>query len=264
MSLVRLFTRCAAIAALTADEKEPGLTFAGTSVYDSRMEPAMQAERLGELPLIGVYAEDDDYDIVNPNNPGGVFNRTISLRVEFLIGTYDTLVEGGKRSTHFVVPTTNAELEARLDMFEQQIRWALLQRLDRDATKLFLQFCKRVRSIKSTPYRDEEGGNKIAARRMMFSLETVDDCGPLYLTKAPEGEQKFDFGSFPGAPWLGDMLNAMSHQTKNHPILDVLGNARTSAIILPVLKRVGMEFGIDVEGNGEPTQFVKANWSNQI
>ena len=127
MSINRLFLRCAAVAALSPLEDEAGPTFAGPHVYDSRLESIQYDEGNSELPLIAVYTDDDDAEPVYPQEIGGPSNRTVVLRIEFVIGSFQMVRtdRSGEDDVEYVVPVIDAQMEAKLDMFEQQIKWLL-------------------------------------------------------------------------------------------------------------------------------------------
>ena len=253
MSVNRLFLRTAAVAALTPMNANDRITFAGASVYDSRAEPVKNTEDDNDMPIIVVYTDDDEGSPLNINQPSGTMLRNVILRIELFIGTFVEEIVDGNSGLAFAIPTTDAELEARLDMFESQVRSALLFRGDRTATNIFLKFVKKIGEYKSTAVRDESGTNKMAMRRILISCEIADDCPSAFMTGNPTTQTKiaYDFSTFPGAPWLRDMLEALSRDKSAGPILDVLGNTEMAAVYLPLLERIA--FKVDaIEPEADP------------
>lgn len=254
MSVNRLFLRTAAVAALRPASGEIWPTMAGMRVHDSRLDPIEYTDERSEIPLIAVYTDDDEGRPAVSSLPGKVLVRNVVLRVEFALGMWGTETIDNEEHSVFYTPTLEPELEAQLDIFEQQIRWALFSRFWRPGTAVFLKFVKAVHSIQSLIQRDEETNTKISARRLLISIDMPDDCPPtVFLGSEPEGPpRRFDFSAFPGAPWLADMLNAMSNDKVSHPVLDVLGNSQQAAIYLPLLKTIGMK--VDAADPADPNR----------
>ena len=252
MSLNRLFLRTAAVAALSpeAGDKYPP-TMAGNRVHDSRIGAITADFKDGvHLPVIAVYTDDDEYRTLNVDG-AGMAEREVILRIEFAIGMFDTIVEDKQKVRAFVYPAVDAEIEARLDMFEQQIRWALFSTHWRVGTLAVSKMVKKVSMLKSVAMRDEDTATKISSRMLLATCSIVDDCQPSFLRSNEDVEQgEFDLNDFPGLPWLGPMLRAMAADKNRHPIVDLLGNARTASVILPALERIA--YNVDAIDPADP------------
>ena len=251
MSLSRLWTRMLAIQALTpqsSDRFPP--TMAGDRVFDSRLDPHAYNETESSIPAIVVYTSDDDGELVNTASGSGLYRRTVGLVIELTIASLDTIIgEGGESQQAFVLPLTDSQLELQLDMFEQQVRWALSGYIDRPATQAFQEYVVRTWSIKSHATRDEGGNNRLASRRIMLSLEIKDDCGPTYVLAKCEAAP-LDLSAFPGAPWLGDVLMAMPSDPSLKPVVDAIAGNTNSALVASILERIGMRVdAIDPEAD---------------
>lgn len=239
MSLSRLWLRCLAVAALQKqayDQYPP--TMAGEYVFDSRIDPIAFDAETKELPAVIVYTSDDTSTLLNPSGLGGEYRKVVDLIVELSVGTFDTVVIDNKEHKAYALPVTDAQLEARLDMFEVQVKRALFGAFTRQITSALNLFVVRVHSITSHATRDE-ANNKLASRVLTFQCEIKDDCDFPYATAAPE-KTEFDLSQFPGQPWLGDMLTALQNDPGMKPVVDALAGNFNSAIVVPLLKRIGM------------------------
>lgn len=245
MSLNRLMLRALAVNALSP---QPGdgdqITLAGERVFDSRLDPAQFDQDQSEIPLIIVYTDEDMTQLVNRADNTGPFARHVDLRIEIVIGSFDTVVEDGNRYGAFGVPTTDAELEARLDIFEQQVRWALYGWPNRKATNAFLKYVVAFSDITSHAQRDESGNNRLAMRRLIARCRINDDCPPGWgfvqsgvSTQLPLFKQD-DFSSVP--EWLRPMLVASQHSPSMMQVVNVLSGTNNPAVLVPLLKRIGV------------------------
>jgi hypothetical protein len=99
----------------------------------------------------------------------GPYRRYVDLRVEIVIGSFDTEVVDNVQQLVFDMPMTDAQLEAQLDLFEASEVGAALAPEPR-----LHQRVSRVRhpleSIRSHATRDESGNNRFASRRIHFKL----------------------------------------------------------------------------------------------
>lgn len=244
MSLSRLMTRALACVALQKQEDDAvSPTMAEDRVFDSRLDPLIFREFQKPMPGIIVYTDDDDGEVINYGS-GGPYRRYVDLRVELVIGSFDTEKIDNEEHSIFNLPMTDAQMEAQLDLFEAQVKWALYQLPGRVYTLAFAQFVKNVGRIKSEATRDEEGNNKFATRRMLFRLEIPDDCPPTVQAVEP-GEvpdlKPFceQLEAFP-APWIRPLLKAMCNDRAMRGVLSVLAGVNNPTAILPLLKRIGM------------------------
>lgn len=244
MSLNRLMLRALAINALLP---QPGdgapITMAGENVFDSRLDPTQFSADTNELPIIIVYTDGDGAQLVNRSDNSGPFRRGVDLRIEIVMGSFDTFIEDEKAHLAFGVPTTDAELEAKLDMFEQQVRWALLSWPVRNATNAFKRFVVRFENIESHVSRDESGNNRLAMRRLNIHCVINDDCPPGWTSAPYSGEREVtltedDFKPLP--EWLRPMLVALQSSPSVRQVINVLSGRNDPAVIVPLLKRIGV------------------------
>lgn len=244
MSLSRLLVRalaCVALQQQADDEVSP--TMAEDRVFDSRLDPLLFKQYDTPMPGITVYTDDDDGALIARGSGDGPFRRYVDLRVELVIGSFDTEVIDGETNISFALPMTDSQLEAQLDLFEMQVRWALLNLPNRSYTNAFRSYVVRVEKIASHATRDEGGNNKFASRRMHFHLEIPDDCPPAWgIAQAIEPAlipfcDKLE--AFP-APWVRPMLQAMCSQPGMRGVLDVLAKTGNPYTYAPLLKRIGI------------------------
>lgn len=243
MSLNRLMLRALAINALSP---QPGdgdqITFAGDRVFDSRLDPAQFSEDENEIPLVIVYTDEDMTQLVNRSTNTGPFARHVDLRIEIVIGSFDTVVQDDDKFAAFGVPTTDGELEAKLDMFEQQVRWALYGWPTRRATNAFREYVVAFADIMSHVERDESGNNRLAMRRLIVRCKIHDDCPPGWGLKDTGMQTQLplfredDFGKLP--PWLRPMLVASQSSPSMRQVVNVLSGTNNPAVLVPLLKRI--------------------------
>ncbi len=245
MSLQRMMLRALACVALQQQEDDAlSPTMAEDRVFDSRLDPLIFKEFQSHMPGIIVYTDDDEGALINRGSGGGPYQRLIDLRVELVIGSFDSEIIDKEEHIGFAVPTTDAEMEARLDLFEQQVKWALYQ-LPRVYSVAFAQFVVRLESISSHATRDESGNNKHASRRMHFKCVINDDCPPNVGALAPGDTPpdlipfKADLAKYP-APWIAPMLEAMYAAPSMRAVLSVLSDSNNPIAYLPLLKKIGI------------------------
>jgi hypothetical protein len=246
MSLSRLYTRalaCVALQQQVDDAVSP--TMADDRVFDSRLDPLLFKAFDTPMPGIIVYTDDDEGDLINRGSGSGPFRRWVDLRVELVIGSFNSEVIDNEQQVVFDLPMTDAQLEAQLDLFEQQVKWALWSLPNRIYSHAFRQYVIRIESIKSHATRDESGNNRFASRRMHFKLEIPDDCPPDWLGlqpgQTPPANIPFcaDLSKFP-APWITPMLQAMCNQPSMKNVLDVLAGTGNPYHYAPLLRRIGV------------------------
>ena len=258
MSLSRFTARVLAISALLPQPGDTDLiTMAGNSVFDTALDPLQFNENDSkDIPAIVVYTDEDTTQLLNTAGSGGPYRRRITMRVELTVSTFaDFKTEDGSevRSLGFI--SLDAELEAQLDLFEQQVRWALLGLSNRPATTAFQNWIIRIHSIDSIAARDADN-NRLSSRRMMFSVEIPDDCPPLVavdvagcepngsgVTAQSPDQVPITSDMFPQAPWLANMLATMQTMPSYRMALNRLAKTGVPSIILPALKRMQATFG---------------------
>lgn len=246
MSLTRLMMRALACVALQKqDDDAVSPTMADDRVFDSRLDPLVFKQYSTPMPGITVYTDDDDGEIINRGMGDGPLRRWVDLRVEIVIGSFDTEVIDNEQQVSFALPMTDAQLEAQLDLFEMQVKWALLSLPNRVYTNAFRAFVIRLESIKSHATRDENGNNRFASRRMHFKCEIPDDCPPHWLALEPGQKSPAtipfcdDLSKFT-APWIAPMLQAMCQQPSMQGVLNVLAKTGNPYTYVPLLKRIGI------------------------
>jgi len=264
MSITRLFLRALAINALTTQEDDPDdITLAGKRVFDSILDPMQFDKSKSDIPAIIVYTDEDDGTLVANAAGHGLLRRMVSLRVELIVGTFDKGGDG------FGLVSTDAELEATLDIFEQQVKWALFAWPCRCATQALVRYVVRLHTLSSHIQRDESSNNRLSSRVLMFKLEIPDDCPPLILiddgkTPIPEptnfGDE--DFTLLP--PWLRPMLVAAQRTPSMRTALEVIGDTGKPAVILPLFKRMGVKIGMPNTVEADTTTLGYANSAEGI
>ena len=246
MSLNRLMLRalaCVALQQQTDDTVSP--TMAEDRVFDSRLDPLVFKQFDKPMPGITVYTDDDNGELQNMGSGDGPYRRWVDLRVEIVIGSFDTEIIDNVQNVVFDLPMTDAQLEAQLDLFEAQAKWALYQIPNRVYTNAFRSFVKRIVSIQSHATRDESGNNKFASRRIHFKCEVNDDCPPNWygITEGQTLPALIPFcdnlANFP-APWITPMLQAMCSQPAMAGVLNVLAGTGNPLTYVPLLKRIGI------------------------
>jgi hypothetical protein len=246
MSISRLMLRalaCVALQQQTDDTVPP--TMAEDRVFDSRLDPLVFRQFSTPMPGITVYTDDDEGELINRGSGDGPFRRWVDLRVEIVIGSFDTEVVDSVQQVVFDLPMTDAQMEAQLDLFELQAKWALLSSPNRVYTNAFRAFVVRIEAIKSHATRDENGNNRFASRRIHFKCEIPDDRPPRWVgteqgvPNPPLVAFCNELVKFP-APWVVPMLQAMCQQPAMQGVLNALAGSGNPYAYVPLLKRIGI------------------------
>jgi hypothetical protein len=184
MSLARTALRLATVEALrpsAALPDGPWPTLAGAHVMDSALDPVDDLDPARRQAVISIYTEQDDAD--SGQSAGGPpFRRAVELVLEI---SMVALGETGEPAGGYapLVPVTDAELEASLDLVETQIMAALLGlpsgRLWRRLTG------KQIFSKRSVPFRTGEERIPLAQRTLTLRVRVPDDC----LDPTPTGNE---------------------------------------------------------------------------
>lgn len=184
MSMNRMALRCAAVLALTNYYEEPWPTLAKGRVFDSRIDPVQGALKKDDLiPSIAVYTDADSGMPLSENNGGPPFRREVDLTLWLSIGQ---LGEDSTAENQILeLPDTDARLEAALDQFEFQARFALSNYQNKWG-RLFLQQWSRMTGWRSDRL-VTEGNVRLAARQMTATMEIRDDDLP-EITTDPNAE----------------------------------------------------------------------------
>jgi hypothetical protein len=179
MSLNRAALRLATIMALTNGFAAPYPTLARANVFDSRLDPIEGKNKTELVPTIVVYTDDDSGASLSNNNGGPPFRRNVHLVLELMIGM---MGEDGDAPV-MGLPATDAELEAMLDLFETQARFALTDISNRWAT-LLGEILIRTKEWSSQRWVTAEGSVRLAARQITAQVEIRDDDMPAGLYTA--------------------------------------------------------------------------------
>ncbi|MBM4299448.1 MAG: hypothetical protein FJ143_17050, partial [Deltaproteobacteria bacterium] len=181
MSLNRMALRTAAVLALTNYYQEPWPTMAAARVFDSRIDPITGAEKSELVPTISVYTDADTGDDLSSNNGGPPFRRVINLNLWLTLGMVGEDTELGEPTIIF--PQTDTELEASLDLFEHQTRFAFMN-FQNQWTRLLLGFWTRMTAWKSDRLA-AEANVRLAARQITATIEIKDDDWPEVASATP-------------------------------------------------------------------------------
>lgn len=237
--LSRLLLRLAIVNALTPQPTDPSSpTIARAAVFDSRLDDLQFDEDKTELPIIIVYTEEDENTQLATGagfNPA-TFERHINVRVEIAIGSFTTTTTDNVRRVSYGLPTTDAELEALLDIFEAQVYRTLAHPL-RPASLVVQQLVKQWTAFHSSVSRSNDGNNRLAARTMLFRFKVAPECGP-GVTLDPV-TRATAIPSFTDAPYLNDLIKGLAVDPANQGLIDMLSEAAGAGPQLqaPQLKR---------------------------
>lgn len=172
MSLERTALRLAAVMALANGFASPFPTMAGPRVFDSRFDPLQIVDLADVMPIITVCTDDDHGSSLSDNNGGPPFAHTVTLGIDISIG----MVGGDASEPQFAaMPQTEPELEAMLDLFERQIRAALVAPMSPWGQQFQAQVL-RITSWSSVRYVEADSNVRLAARKLTASvaLQTED------------------------------------------------------------------------------------------
>lgn len=220
--LNRLMLRLAAVNMLTPQLDEPAPTIAGIAVFDSRLEDIeFDAERI-ELPVILVYAEEDEHVLQDRGRGSGSYERHINLRFELALGSFSaTVVDGVKRVT-YGLPTTDAELEALLDIFEAQV-WRAFWHPVRPASIALQAMIVQVDTWSSSVSRSVSDNNRLAARTITCRCRIPQDCRPrTTLEPVPPSDT---VPKFTDAPYLDPLIATLALDPRNAGLMATLREA---------------------------------------
>lgn len=264
MSLSRLMLRalaCVALQKQASDSISP--TMADDRVFDSMLDPLMFRQFDKQMPGIVVYTDDGTSELINRGSGGGPYRHYVDLRVELVIGTFNTEIVDNQKRVLLELPTTDAQLEAQLDLFEAQAKWALME-LPRAYTNAFMNYVVRIESVSSFATRDE-GNNRFASRRLHFKCEIKDDCPPLIAGIEPGQVARANatacgFKDFPAA-WLTPMFAAMCSMPSMRPVLNALSGSGVPYAYVPLLRRIGVTVDSDAtDANSNTTALGPSVW----
>lgn len=168
MSLERTALRLATVMALAGGFQEPWPTMAQGRVFDSRLDPLQLVDMKTDdvLPVITVCTDDDHGKSLGDNNGGPPFEQTVSLCIDISIG----MVGGSdERQEFLVMPQTEPELEAMIDLFERQIKAALVHPSavwSQELQKVII----RVSDWSSIRYVESDSNVRLCSRRITAAV----------------------------------------------------------------------------------------------
>lgn len=173
--LARTFLRLCALEALRPSSRleanGPWPTLAANYVYDSRLDPMDDVAEDERRPVVAVYTEESDLDRIAQAGPV-LYKSAVNLVFELSVIATDRDDE----ASPFVagIALTDAELEASLDVFEDQIYHALHFG---PTGALFRRMIKLpCLSWQSHPMRASQEAIRIAARTIRVRIDLKEFC----------------------------------------------------------------------------------------
>ena len=250
MSLNRLMLRAAAIACLT---KQPGddyyPTMAGDQVFDSRLDNIeFDEEGRVELPILICYTDEDERVLFDKGRGWGEDMRHILLRVELAIGSFQTTITDGKKSIAYALPTTDAELEFMLDMFELQVQRAFENPL-RPASQALREIIIERESWHSHVSRSGTDNNRLAARTLTHRLRVRPDCMPQWTLNEIVPDDRIPV--IPNAPYLNPLIKVLAKNPEYGGIMDMLREIAGGgpSIRIPQLRSIRQNYTVITPSN---------------
>lgn len=251
MSLKRLLLRTAVVEAIsTKNDDDIFPTMAGKNVHDSKITE-IDKEAIATLgPIAIVYT--DEYSSM-PDGGDGITDQDgpeCQVRIELAIGkfqpVYQTDEDGNVVSgpdgnpilegTEYAVFETDAQLEAMLDIFEAQIRFAMHNPLAKSSSRL-KKLMKGMRNFTST----RESSDRepvIASRNITFVAHINDDCYH-YTGEAMSAQERAAAPYFEGATYLNKLVEDLV-ASDNDTFKGVLDMLRMEATGKPLSSPPGL------------------------
>lgn len=249
MSLERTALRIATVMALANGFEAPWPTIAGPRVFDSRFDPAQIVDLASDdvLPIVTVITDDDHGASESENNGGPPFEHTVTLCLDISIGMVGE-IEGEAR---FVgMPQSEPELEAMLDVFERQLRRALVDPVNVWSEE-FRKVARRVTDWRSARYVERDSNVRLAARKVTAAVLL-------------QPEDLIELATDPPAtpaipPPLGPLLTMIAASDSPYApsaaaLADLLLDAgATAPVTIPLLERVRFIEANQADKNGAGT-----------
>lgn len=244
MSLERTALRLATAMALSNGMQAPFPTIAQDRVYDSRMDPIEGLEERELVPLVLVYTDDDDNEALSNNNGGPPWRSTVNLVMELSVG----MAAAGEGGLEVVPITTEPELEAMLDLLEEQVRRVFREPHGAWSRRLYDDHIVRIESWSSSRFVERDSNARLAVRQIVARV------------MLPQPEEPAAAGVIP--PPLGPLLETVitdggPYATSAQALADLLtDHGGFTPIALPPLERVRLKEtdgggGIRPDGVGE-------------
>ena len=240
--LNRLMLRLGIVNALTPQPGEPSPTIAGEAVFDSRLDDLEFDDQKVEVPVCIVYTEDDESTLLDRGAGGshGASLRHVNVRIEIAIGSFETSVTDGRTQVTYSLPTTDAEMEALLDMFEAQV-YRTLDHPIRPASVALQHLVIQRDAWHSTASRSNEGNNRLAARTLTMRLRIKPECMPSWQSTPLPVETAIP--RFTNAPYLDPLIKVLAADPRNAGLMAMLREAAGGGpqIYVPPFQRLGVQ-----------------------
>ena len=245
MSLERIALRMAAVMALSNGYTAPYPTMAGNRVFDSRQDPIDGLSPGQLVPLLTLYTDDDTGESISGGNGGPPFQRTTTLMIELSISQLGEANPAGEAP--LILPETEPELDAALDVFEMQVERVFHDGLSTWGKQLS-KVTKSIQKWSSMRFIEREGNIRLAARQLqiMVELPLARDIEPVLAPATPT----------PVIPApLGPLLTAVIASASPYaPIAtavrdQILAAPGSTPIVLPALDRIRFFESDQVEKN---------------
>jgi len=178
MSMNRLALRLATVLTLNNNFRAPWPTSAEDRVFDSRNRPPQRQHENEFRPEIVVYTTDDEGE-KSVGKRGPMRNRNIDLIVECAVcGWRFDEDDSGNLTANPGYPETDAQMEAKLDVLEAQVRFALANPVNKWAAHWGDAVIK-INSWSSGRWAEEaESRTPLASRVIKINVSIHDDCSP--------------------------------------------------------------------------------------
>jgi hypothetical protein len=270
MSLERTALRIGMVMALSNAMQTPFPTVAQDRVYDSRIDPFQGLTEGDIAPLAIVYTDDDDRESLSGNNGGPPWRQSVNLVIELSMGMVGNLVgedgnpmlgENNTPLSTFLPIATEPQLEAMLDLFEEQVERLFRQPPNAWANRLIgtpEALVVRVESWSSKRYVEREAQYRFAARQIMLRVMLPQPPFPDIVETAPA-----DPPAIP--PPLGPLLDAIIADNGPYaPDAEVLAEMLAESgnfgpLVLAPLKRIRIKES-NSGGGKRPDGVAQANF----
>lgn len=165
MSLKRTDLRRAAVATLSNLGRSPYPTIAGENVFDSRQDALQHHESDQDSPSIMIYT-DESAAAMDVAGMGGQYPWPILQKL---------IIEIGVTSASASVETT-AELEAKLDLLQQQVEDTLFDHSRNRYAKRFKKVYDRILEAESWRMASSKSNDRLAMRRLEYTVMVTPTC----------------------------------------------------------------------------------------
>ncbi len=156
--------RLGVIAAITNSKVPPYPTMAADRAFDSRQDPYALTAGDNALPGVTVYTDANRRVPSSGGQPP--FINQLEIIIEMSLAAQGDKVE------------TDAEMEAKLDIFEEQVLYALFGQ-DSPSAGPFRKMYGKVLSADSMRLANSDGNERLAMRDLILVIEYADRCWTL-------------------------------------------------------------------------------------